>query len=186
MPKHRLRRPGVCIAAAIAFGSLVSATPGLADPSPDLTVGLPSKASAAVADALPSKTVQTEAAPVAADPAEPPVDPPADLGAVEPVEQPYEPIGEGEASYYGYELAGNRTASGERFNPKALTAAHRTLPLGTRLRVTNKSNGKSVVVRINDRGPFVKRRLIDVSLGAAQQINMVRAGKAQVLLERLR
>jgi rare lipoprotein A len=91
--------------------------------------------------------------------------------------------GQGEASYYGHELAGNRTASGERFNPNAMTAAHRTLPLGTRLRVTNLSNGRSVIVRVNDRGPFVGNRLIDVSLGAAREINMVRSGKAQVRLE---
>ena len=62
------------------------------------------------------------------------------------------------ASYYGKELAGQRTASGERFNPIAMTAAHRTLRFGTRVRVTNSRNGRSVVVRINDRGPFVKRR----------------------------
>ncbi len=92
-------------------------------------------------------------------------------------------IGQGEASYYGHELAGNRTASGERFNPNGLTAAHRTLPLGTRLRVTNVANGRSVIVRVNDRGPFVGNRLIDVSLGAAREINMVRSGKAQVRLE---
>jgi len=92
-------------------------------------------------------------------------------------------IGDGEASYYGRELAGNRTASGERFNPMGLTAAHRTLPLGTKLKVTNRTNGKSVIVRINDRGPFVKHRVLDVSLGAAHQINMVRAGKAQVRME---
>lgn len=96
-----------------------------------------------------------------------------------------EMIGQGEASYYGHELAGNRTASGERFNPNGLTAAHRTLPLGTRLKVTNVANGRSVIVRINDRGPFVRSRLIDVSLGAAREINMVRSGKAQVRLERL-
>ncbi len=180
MPKHRLGRPGVCIAAAIAFGSFVSATPGLADPALDASVALQGSVPAPAVDTQPAEAFQADAAPLAVDPAEPSVD------AVEPVDQPYEPIGEGEASYYGYELAGNRTASGERFNPKAMTAAHRTLPLGTRLRVTNKSNGKSVIVRINDRGPFVKRRLIDVSLGAAQQINMVRAGKAMVRLERLR
>jgi rare lipoprotein A len=94
-------------------------------------------------------------------------------------------VGEGEASYYGNELAGNRTASGERFNPRALTAAHRTLPLGSKLRVTNQANGRSVIVRINDRGPFAKSRLIDVSYAAAQQINMIRAGKARVRLELL-
>jgi rare lipoprotein A len=92
-------------------------------------------------------------------------------------------IGQGEASYYGHELAGNRTASGERFNPNGLTAAHRTLPLGTKLRVTNVANGRSVIVRVNDRGPFVRSRVIDVSLGAAREINMVRSGKAQVRLE---
>jgi rare lipoprotein A len=103
----------------------------------------------------------------------------------EKAEAVLEMIGQGEASYYGHELAGNRTASGERFNPNAMTAAHRTLPLGTRLKVTNVANGRSVVVRINDRGPFVGNRLIDVSLGAAREINMVRSGKAQVRLERL-
>lgn len=106
--------------------------------------------------------------------------------AVEEAEPALEHVGEGMASYYGHELAGNRTASGERFNPKALTAAHRTLPLGTRLKVTNKANGKSVIVRVNDRGPFVKKRLIDLSLGAAQKISMVAAGHAAVRLELLR
>lgn len=98
----------------------------------------------------------------------------------------YETIGQGEASYYGHELAGNRTANGERFNPSDLTAAHRSLPMGTRLRVTNISNGRSVIVRVNDRGPFVRSRIIDVSLEAARQIRMVGSGKAQVRLEILR
>lgn len=97
-----------------------------------------------------------------------------------------EHVGDGEASYYGKELAGNRTASGERFNPAALTAAHRSLPLGSKLRVTNKTNGKSVIVRINDRGPFHKGRLIDVSYAAAQKINMVSAGMAKVRLDLIR
>ena len=95
-------------------------------------------------------------------------------------------LGDGVASYYGKELAGNRTASGERFNPAGLTAAHRSLPLGSKLRVTNKSNGKSVVVRINDRGPFHKGRLIDVSYAAAQKISMVGAGMAKVRLDLIR
>ena len=73
------------------------------------------------------------------------------------------------ASYYGKELAGRPTASGERFNPSAMTAAHRTLRFRTRVRVTNSRNGRSVVVRINDRGPFVKGRSIDLSSGAAGQ-----------------
>jgi rare lipoprotein A len=98
-------------------------------------------------------------------------------------EKVFKAIGQGTASYYGRELAGNRTASGERFDPHGFTAAHRTLPLGTKLRVTNVANGRSVIVRVNDRGPFVGRRLIDVSLGAAQEIQMIRTGTAQVRLE---
>ncbi len=104
--------------------------------------------------------------------------------SVAEVETP-EHVGDGEASYYGRELTGNRTASSERFNPAALTAAHRNLPLGSKLRVINKANGKSVVVRVNDRGPFAKTRLIDVSLAAAQKIDMIRSGKAIVRLERI-
>lgn len=104
----------------------------------------------------------------------------------EVIEPDVEHVGDGEASFYGRELAGNRTASGERFNPQALTAAHRTLPLGSKLKVTNKANGKSVVVRINDRGPFHGRRVLDVSLAAAHEIGMYRAGKATVRMELLR
>jgi rare lipoprotein A len=106
--------------------------------------------------------------------------------AAQEPEARYEKIGQGVASYYGHELAGNRTASGERFNPNGLTAAHRSLPLGTKLRVTNLSNGEDVVVRVNDRGPFAKSRLIDLSLGAARDIGMVRTGTARVTVEILR
>ena len=95
------------------------------------------------------------------------------------------PAGEGEASYYGDELAGNPTASGERFDPNKLTAAHRTLPLGTRLRVTNMRNGKSVIVRVNDRGPFTGRRVLDVSKAAARRLGMLARGTAPVRLELL-
>jgi peptidoglycan lytic transglycosylase len=90
------------------------------------------------------------------------------------------------ASYYGKELAGRRTASGERFNPGAMTAAHRTLPLGTRVRVTNIHNGRSVIVRINDRGPFVKGRSIDLSSGAARAIGMGTAANVRMEVIRLR
>jgi len=89
-------------------------------------------------------------------------------------------MGSGVASYYGNELAGNRTASGERFDPDELTAAHRTLAFGSRVRVTNTANGKSVVVRINDRGPFSRGRVIDVSSAAAREIGMHRSGTAKV------
>jgi rare lipoprotein A len=91
-------------------------------------------------------------------------------------------IGGGMASYYGNELAGNRTASGERFDPGQLTAAHRSLPFGSMVRVTNTSNGDSVVVRINDRGPFSRGRIIDVSQAAAREIGMHRSGTARVKL----
>ena len=91
-------------------------------------------------------------------------------------------IGGGMASYYGDELAGNRTASGERFNPAQLTAAHRSLPFGSMVRVTNTSNGDSVIVRINDRGPFSHGRIIDVSTAAAREIGMHRSGTARVKL----
>ena len=92
----------------------------------------------------------------------------------------YQTVGSGMASYYGRELAGNRTASGERFNPSALTAAHRTLPLGSKVRVTNSRTGESVVVRINDRGPFHSSRLIDLSEAAARQIGIKAAGRGVV------
>ena len=91
-------------------------------------------------------------------------------------------IGSGMASYYGKELAGNRTASGERFDPGELTAAHRSLPFGSMVRVTNTSNGDSVIVRINDRGPFSHGRVIDVSTAAAREIGMHRSGTARVKL----
>ena len=96
-----------------------------------------------------------------------------------------EHIGTGEASYYGQELAGNRTASGERFDPDELTAAHRTLPLGSRLRVVNERTGASVVVRVNDRGPFADDRVLDVSESAAREIGMIRRGTARVRMELL-
>jgi rare lipoprotein A len=105
---------------------------------------------------------------------------------VEAVEQAFDGAGQGVASYYGRELAGNRTATGERFDPAGLTAAHRTLPLGTKLRVTNLGNGRSVIVRVNDRGPFTRGRILDVSLAAAREIGMVAAGHAQVRLEIVR
>ncbi len=83
----------------------------------------------------------------------------------------------GMASYYKH---GSRTANGERFNPHGLTAAHRTLPFGTRVLVTNLKTGKSVIVRINDRGPFTRGRVIDLSLGAAKVVGMTRTGVAKV------
>lgn len=86
------------------------------------------------------------------------------------------------ASWYGAE-SGNRTANGEHFDGRSLTAAHRTLPFGTRLRVTYR--GKSVVVRINDRGPFIRGRSLDLSRAAAAKLGMIHAGTGRVCLVRL-
>ncbi|MCT0225366.1 septal ring lytic transglycosylase RlpA family protein [Synechococcus sp. CS-1328] len=92
----------------------------------------------------------------------------------------------GQASWYGPGFFGNRTASGEVFRPGTLTAAHRTLPFGTKVRVTNLSNGRSAVVRINDRGPFHGNRVIDLAHGAARDLGVVASGVASVKLEVLR
>lgn len=86
----------------------------------------------------------------------------------------------GLASWYGERHHGRRTASGETFDMHALTAAHRTLPFGTRVRVRNPATGDSVVVRINDRGPFKQGRVIDLSRAAAERIGLIRAGVAPV------
>lgn len=91
----------------------------------------------------------------------------------------------GDASWYGPGFAGRLTASGEVFDPSELTAAHKTLPFNTRVRVTNLTNGRTVVVRINDRGPFKPGRVIDLSRAAAERIGLVRAGIAPVRLELL-
>jgi len=89
----------------------------------------------------------------------------------------------GIASWYGVPYDGRRTASGEIYDMRQLTAAHRTLPFNTWLRVTNLTNGKRVDVKVNDRGPFVQGRVIDLSLGAASEIDMVRQGTAKVRLK---
>ena len=89
----------------------------------------------------------------------------------------------GTAAWYGQKFAGRRTASGRSFNPSALTAAHKTLPFGTRVKVTNNRNNRSVVVTINDRGPTAADRIVDVSQAAARKLGFVRAGLTEVKLE---
>jgi rare lipoprotein A len=89
----------------------------------------------------------------------------------------------GEASWYGEEFEGNTTASGEVYDSNGLTAAHPTLPFGTTVRVTNLSNSKNLLLRINDRGPYIGRRLIDVSWNAAKRLGFVDAGTTPVRVE---
>ncbi len=91
----------------------------------------------------------------------------------------------GTASWYGPDFHGKATASGEPYDMEALTAAHKTLPLGTRVRVTRKDNGRTVAVRINDRGPFVSGRVIDLSRAAARALDMLGPGTAEVTVEAL-
>lgn len=88
----------------------------------------------------------------------------------------------GRASWYALH---SKTASGERMNPSAMTAAHRSLPFGTKVKVTNKNNGKSVVVRINDRGPFIRGRVLDLSKGAARELGFVKSGHTSICMARL-
>lgn len=90
---------------------------------------------------------------------------------------------EGHASYYGQKFHGRTTANGERFSMWQLTAAHRTLPFDTKIKVTNLANGKSVELRVNDRGPFVAGRILDVSRGAAAKLGMIESGTARVRIE---
>jgi len=107
-----------------------------------------------------------------------------------PIAAPQQPqviqVSMGQASWYGPGFYGNRTASGEVLRRGTLTAAHRTLPFGTMVRVTNLQNGNSAVVRINDRGPFHDSRLIDLAHGAATELGVASSGVAPVRLEVLR
>ena len=92
----------------------------------------------------------------------------------------------GEASYYADAFQGRKTSSGEKFDMHDLTAAHRKLAFGTHVRVTNLDNGREVIVRINDRGPYYGERVIDLSYGAARELGMIKAGVAPVDIEILR
>lgn len=106
--------------------------------------------------------------------------------AQEDDDQPGADLGSGVASYFSREMAGNRTANGERCDPDTLTAAHRTAPFGSRIRVTHLLSGRSIVVRVNDRGPFRGNRIIDLSHAAARAIGLDRLGTGRVVLTLLR
>ncbi len=92
-------------------------------------------------------------------------------------------VAKGIASFYAHDFHGKKTANGETFDMHALTAAHRSFPFNTKVRVTNLDNGRSCIVRINDRGPFKLERIIDLSLGAAEVLDMKKSGTASVSLE---
>jgi rare lipoprotein A len=121
-------------------------------------------------------------APPTAAPAPTPTPTPAPTPAPE---QPQQRGEIGLASFYGKRFQGRRTASGERYDMHALTCAHPTAPFGTSLRVTDLETGRSVVVRVNDRGPFEKGRVVDLSLAAARKLGMVERGLARVRIEPL-
>jgi rare lipoprotein A len=124
---------------------------------------------------------------------------PAAYAALPPTQRPYKVFGvwyypiadaagfqeQGFASWYGPGFHGKKTSNGEVYDMHALTAAHKTLPLGTHVRVTRTDTGKSVVVRLNDRGPFVDDRIIDLSRAAAQSLDMIGSGTARVRIEAL-
>ena len=146
---------------------------------------LPVAATSAAPVFVPSAEAEFEEAFAAFDaPAEVAVpDSAVDMDTIEaPVEAQASTLGSGVASYYADRFNGRRTASGETFSNRELTAAHRTLPFGSRVRVTNPRTGDSVVVRINDRGPFHASRTIDLSRAAAEQVGIVRAGHGTVEL----
>jgi rare lipoprotein A len=152
---------GALLAALLAAGCAQQpAVPEAAPPTPP-NAPVPSPAPAPVP------------APVQPAPAQPP--PPSEKRAVA--------IERGRVSLYGVAFAGKTTASGERFDPAALTMAHRTLPFGTRVRVTNLTNHRSVEVRVNDRGPAVRDRIADVSLAAARRLGMTDDGVIEATLE---
>jgi len=185
----RISRLASRIVAARRQAAVVTSVALLAAGGTVLTVSAPRVLDApevAVAEVIPEPPLPARATLL------PPVAPVSDVGAPSDADDAAAETAEagtdlpgGRASYYGRELAGNPTASGEPFDPTDLTAAHRTLPLGTRVRVTHARTGESVVVRINDRGPFHSNRVIDLSRAAADEIGLTRAGTAVVDLEKL-
>ena len=123
---------------------------------------------------------QAQQAPGASAAASAPPSPPA--AAAAPAAAPAD-AGEGKLAYYGHKFAGRKTASGQRFNPGAMTMAHKSLPFGTQVRVTNLKNKRSVVLRVNDRGPTQPDRIGDVSLAAARKLGMLRSGVIDAKVE---
>jgi rare lipoprotein A len=161
--------PMVALASLIALAPLAASS--AAGPDADAGTTVDPVTSSAMIELVPLAASTEVTFPIEAEPAEP------------AASQPRETVlGRGSASYYAARFHGRRTASGEMFDNAAMTAAHRTLPFGTLVRVTNPANGKSVVVRITDRGPFTRGRLIDVSRAAAEELGLVARGHGTVEL----
>jgi rare lipoprotein A len=201
----RPRTTGLTLAAATALAvSIVAVAPGSGSSGDDGDLSTRAAGEIEIREVDPQlETALAEAkrAEAEADVAEASAEELADREASEPgpaevqaaeAEQPEEPQAEqqpagavhqtGEASWYGPGFAGNTTANGETYDPRAMTAAHRSLPFGTQVQVTNLNNGSTVTVRINDRGPYAGGRIIDLSEAAAEQIGMRSSGVAQVEL----
>lgn len=162
------------VAAALVAVALAGCATAAAVPSP------PAKGPARrVAQPPPSPRVAVEQ-PAGATPAPTPADPPVEAPSATAPGAPREPGEEGLASYYADSLAGHRTASGERYRPESATCAHRTHPFGTRLTVTAVGSGRSAECRVNDRGPWVAGRVLDVSKSVARELGMIGPGVLRV------
>lgn len=159
--------PAWIAAALLGLAPLAASTAA----APDAPAPIEPATSAAVIELVPLQPSAEVTAPVLAEEAAP-----APSAPQETI------VGRGSASYYAAKFDGRRTANGERFDNGAMTAAHRTLPFGTLVRVTNVANGRSVIVRINDRGPFTRGRMIDVSRAAADELGLVARGHGMVEL----
>ncbi len=168
-------RAALAVSALLA-GTAAGSTPARTPTSPPVAADGSDSLNASASTVLPFAPQATGKVDVTNIPAEPI---PAPAAESEPEEQA---MGTGMASWYGPKFAGRRTASGETFNPRELTAAHRDLPFGSLVRVTYPRTGRSVVVRINDRGPFARNRVIDLSEAAASHLGLKRAGHGQVEL----
>jgi rare lipoprotein A len=172
----RLTRTIVFAATLTAAGCVSSAGTGTRGPSAELQPAIATTTQSDVLAAAQRLAQQPARAVTAADSADPAGLSGARDAAVLEVQT-------GVASYYANSLAGRRTASGERYDPQDLVAAHRDLPFGTILRVTNLTNDRAVEVRVIDRGPFTSGRVLDLSRRAAEELDMISAGHVQVRIE---
>ena len=170
MPRHFLGAIGAVLLLAVSAQAQAQAAAAAAPAAASAAAAVSAtaaKAKAAVVDGAASAKAAVMPAATAAAPAA------ASIGDAS----------EGKVAYYGRKFAGRKTANGERFNPGALTMAHKTLPFGTLVRVTNLKNNKSVVVRVNDRGPFGADRVGDLSQAAAGKLRMLKSGVINAKLE---